>query len=196
MIWIRLLIFFFFFLKVFGLEDFYKILGVPRTADKRTIKKAFSELSKKHHPDKNKNKEDGSHYTEIVNAYETLKDPHKKEEYDQKLLYGENDYSDVLFKKDRSQQRHYYYDEYGNFYSSQSSKSQFYRPHRREEPINLGEIISDFFNKQIVVLYEQLFELGPFLLENIYFGMSIIVVVALFVLNILLSDVHNFLKNK
>lgn len=194
MIWIRLLIFFLFFFTIYGLDDFYKTLGIPRTADKRTIKKAFSELSKKYHPDKNKNKEDGSHYTKIVNAYETLKDPQKKEEYDQKLLYGENDYSDVLFKRDRSQQRPY--DEYGNFYSFQSSKSQFYRPHRKEEPINLGEIMSDFLNKQISVLYEQFFEIGPFLLENIYCGLSIMVLVALCFLNILLNDVHNFLKNK
>ncbi len=65
-------------------EDYYKILGVPRTADERTIKKAFKKLSLKYHPDKNKQNPDVAKekFAKIVNAYEVLKDPKQREIYD------------------------------------------------------------------------------------------------------------------
>jgi len=181
------------FSNLFCLEDFYKILGVPRNADKKTIKKAFSELSKKYHPDKTNNKEDVSHYTQIVNAYETLKDPQQKEEYDQKLLYGENDYSDVLFNRNRNfQYRPRYSDEYGDFYGYNSySQSKFYR---RNEPINLGEVINDFFKEKLFAIYKILFEIGPYVLETIYVGFNVIIIVTLFLMNCFIGDVHYFLR--
>lgn len=71
-------------------EDYYKILGVPRNASKRQIKKAFNKLSLKYHPDKFKDKREKERakqqFIKISNAYEALYDEEKRKIYDQ---YGE-----------------------------------------------------------------------------------------------------------
>ena len=64
-------------------ESFYNILGVPETASKDEIKKAYRSLSLKLHPDRNKNNPEAvSKFQKINEAYETLGDDQKKEEYD------------------------------------------------------------------------------------------------------------------
>jgi DnaJ-class molecular chaperone len=64
-------------------ESFYNILGVPETASKDEIKKAYRTLSLKLHPDRNPNNlEAVSKFQKINEAYETLGDDQKKEEYD------------------------------------------------------------------------------------------------------------------
>lgn len=73
--------------EVNGGKDFYKILGVPRDATPKQIKKAYRELSLKYHPDKIKgDKSKEEKYVEIGNAYEVLSDEEKRRIYDQ---YGE-----------------------------------------------------------------------------------------------------------
>ncbi|KAJ3287057.1 DnaJ- protein scj1 [Rhizoclosmatium sp. JEL0117] len=68
-------------------KDFYKILGISRSAQKREIKKAYKDLSLKYHPDKNPgDKEVEQKFMEIANAYEVLSDEEKRRIYDQ---YGE-----------------------------------------------------------------------------------------------------------
>lgn len=47
-------------------KDYYKILGVPRDAKDRQIKKAFRKLAVKYHPDKNKEKDAESKFREIA----------------------------------------------------------------------------------------------------------------------------------
>lgn len=64
-------------------RDFYKILGVSRSATDREIKKAFRKLSNKYHPDKNPDPEVAQKYTDIVAAKETLLDEEKRRVYDQ-----------------------------------------------------------------------------------------------------------------
>ena len=58
--------------------DYYKILGVTRDASEAEIKKAYKKLALKHHPDKG-----GDHATfaGINEAYDTLKDPAKKQSW-------------------------------------------------------------------------------------------------------------------
>ena len=64
-------------------ESFYKILGVNEKSTKDEIKKAFRTLSMKHHPDKNNgNPESTKKFQKITEAYETLGDEQKREEYD------------------------------------------------------------------------------------------------------------------
>src|SRR5437899_12480728 len=63
-------------------KDYYKILGVDRKADDKTIKSAFRRLARKHHPDVAKSKDAGERFKEINEAYEVLSDPDKKRKYD------------------------------------------------------------------------------------------------------------------
>lgn len=47
-------------------KDYYKILGVPRDAKNRQVKKAFRRLAIKYHPDKNKEKDAEAKFREIA----------------------------------------------------------------------------------------------------------------------------------
>jgi DnaJ-class molecular chaperone len=63
-------------------KDYYKILGVDRTADAKTIKSAYRRLARKFHPDVAKGKDTGARFKEINEAYEVLSDPEKRRRYD------------------------------------------------------------------------------------------------------------------
>jgi molecular chaperone DnaJ len=64
-------------------KDYYKILGVPRTATDKDIKKAYRLLARKYHPDVNPgDKSAESRFKEINEANEVLSDPAKKQKYD------------------------------------------------------------------------------------------------------------------
>lgn len=61
-------------------RDYYEILGVGKTASADEIKKAFRRAAIEHHPDKGG---DETKFKEINEAYEVLKDPSKRQRYDQ-----------------------------------------------------------------------------------------------------------------
>lgn len=67
-------------------KDFYKVLGISRTANDDEIKKAYRKLALKYHPDKNKTPGAEDRFKEVAEAYEVLSDKSKRELYDQ---YGE-----------------------------------------------------------------------------------------------------------
>jgi curved DNA-binding protein len=64
-------------------KDYYKILGVEKSATKEDISKAFRKLALKYHPDKNpNNKAAEEKFKEITEAHEVLGDPEKRKKYD------------------------------------------------------------------------------------------------------------------
>lgn len=68
--------------------DYYQVLGVPRDADEKSIKKAYRKLARKYHPDVNpEDKEAEQKFKQINEAQEVLTDPEKRKKYDQ---YGEH----------------------------------------------------------------------------------------------------------
>jgi curved DNA-binding protein len=65
-------------------KDYYKILGVGRSASQDDISKAFKKLARKHHPDLNPGDASAeAKFKEAGEAYEVLKDPEKRKLYDQ-----------------------------------------------------------------------------------------------------------------
>ncbi len=64
-------------------KDYYKILGVPRTAGGDEIKRAYRKLARQYHPDKNKSKGAEDKFKEINEAYEVIGDDKKRKAYDQ-----------------------------------------------------------------------------------------------------------------
>ena len=63
-------------------QDYYKILGVSRDADKSDIKKAYRKLARRYHPDVNSEASAEEKFKEINEAYEVLKDADKRQAYD------------------------------------------------------------------------------------------------------------------
>jgi DnaJ-class molecular chaperone len=69
-------------------QDYYEILGVPRTASEKDVKSAFRKLARKYHPDVNPgDKTAEEKFKEINEAYEVLSNAESRKKYDQ---YGKN----------------------------------------------------------------------------------------------------------
>lgn len=69
-------------------KDYYKILGVDEKADAQELKAAYRRLARKYHPDVSKEPDADERFKEIGEAFEVLKDPDKRSEYDQLRAYG------------------------------------------------------------------------------------------------------------
>lgn len=71
------------------MKNYYDALGVTETASDSEIKSAFRKLAAQHHPDKGG---DANKFKEINEAYDTLKNTQKRQEYDAMRKYGERSF--------------------------------------------------------------------------------------------------------
>ena len=84
--------------------DYYKILGVPKTATEADIKKAYRKLARKYHPDLNPNDKTAEvKFKEINDANEVLSNAENRKKYDQ---YGENWQHSEEYEKAKQQQQY------------------------------------------------------------------------------------------
>jgi len=86
--------------------DYYKILGIDKTALPKDIKSAYRKLARKYHPDLNPNDKDANkNFQQINEANEVLSDPEKRKKYDQ---YGKDwQHADEFEKQKQNQQQGY-----------------------------------------------------------------------------------------
>jgi DnaJ-class molecular chaperone len=67
-----------------AVKDLYSVLGVPRGADEKEIKRAFRKLTQQYHPDRNPgDKKAEERFKEVSSAYEVLGDPQRRKNYDE-----------------------------------------------------------------------------------------------------------------
>jgi curved DNA-binding protein len=83
--------------------DYYKLLGIDKTATSRDIKNAYRKLARKYHPDLNPNNKDAKrNFQQINEANEVLSDPEKRKKYDQ---YGKDWQHSEQFEKQKQYQK-------------------------------------------------------------------------------------------
>ncbi|MBX3254429.1 MAG: J domain-containing protein [Chitinophagaceae bacterium] len=114
--------------------DYYKALGLEKSASQEDIKKAYRKLARQYHPDLNPNdKEAHQKFQRINEAHEVLSDPEKRKKYDQ---YGENwKHAEEFEKAQQSRQSR----------SAHSQGRSSYGEGFSSEDFSSGDF-SDFFN--------------------------------------------------
>jgi len=103
--------------------DYYKILGLDKSASPTDVKNAYRKLARKYHPDLNPNNADAkSNFQQINEANEVLSDPEKRKKYDQ---YGKDWQHAEEFEKQKQQQSQSYGSHRGGGFSDGQSSSDF-----------------------------------------------------------------------
>ncbi|TPX35334.1 hypothetical protein SmJEL517_g02244 [Synchytrium microbalum] len=136
-------------------KDYYQILGLDRSASKKELKRAYKDLSKKYHPDKNPgDTESEAKFIELAQAYEVLTDDEKRRIYDQ---YGE----EGLKQQGGGQHFHNPFDIFSQFGFGGGGFAQQNKMEKKGPEINmdlhvtleelfLGTIIEVEINKQVI----------------------------------------------
>lgn len=166
-------------------QDYYSVLGVKRDATKQEIKKSFISLSKKYHPDKTTSKSKSNSdekYAEIINAYEVLKDPKKKQEYDDSLKYGTNFNNNHNYN---NQKEYYYtYSQNGKFYkysynNDYQEKSHYYKTRNRNN-YNEFQNLSDLFaylGKNLYMFNSEYYDIVEMVLDILFIFLTIFITI-------------------
>jgi curved DNA-binding protein len=102
--------------------DYYKLLGIDKTATSKDVKNAYRKLARKYHPDLNPNDKDAKkNFQQINEANEVLSDPEKRKKYDQ---YG-NDWQHAEQFDNAKQYRKQSSNSRGPRYSGAQSEGDF-----------------------------------------------------------------------
>lgn len=75
------------------MSNYYDVLGVAKDASQADIKKQYRKLARKFHPDRSKQSNAKEKFQEVNTAYQTLKDPQKRAEYDSPYTQGSSEFS-------------------------------------------------------------------------------------------------------
>jgi molecular chaperone DnaJ len=116
-------------------KDYYYLLGIPREADEKEVKRAFRLLARKYHPDVNPGSNTAeARFKEINEAYEVLSDPEKRRKYDK---YGDQwQHADEI---EKAKQQGAQYRQWGGRGGAE------YVDNGAEEDENLGSIFDNLF---------------------------------------------------
>ncbi len=103
------------------MKDYYKILGLERSASEDDIKKAYRTLAFKYHPDRNPDSKTAeAKFKEVNDAYQVLGDAVKRSEYDRYGSADENPFASYASSY-RRQTENAEYEYYGNPFGSEES---------------------------------------------------------------------------
>jgi DnaJ-class molecular chaperone len=164
--------------------DYYKILNVSSNASDSEIKKAYRALSFKYHPDKNPDPGVAEQYKLINEAYETLNDPQKKAQYDNrnnplsmdsilKEMFTQNMNINRKNSNSSSHNPHSPHNLFEEIFKMHSMNGMNGMPEPMifftEEPLNMNHMnIIEPLDKKIEITFEQSFKGGniPVLIER------------------------------
>jgi curved DNA-binding protein len=145
-------------------KDYYKTLGVEKSADAEAIKKAFRKLARQHHPDANKgDKKSEERFKEINEAYEVLSDPEKRKMYDRM--------GSTFHEYERNGGRASDFD--WNQWAREQGRPSGGTRRAYDDDLDLGEFIQQMFRGEQTVRQPRDFEQGvDVTLEEAYSGTS------------------------
>lgn len=142
--------------------DYYKILGVTKTASEKEIKNAYRKLARKFHPDLNPdNKEAESKFKEINEANEVLNNPENRKKYDKYGQSWKQSEENEKYQKQRDSERQddFSNQDYSDFFESmfgdaRATHNQGQNPQFRGQDFNaqLHLNLNDVYTKQQQVL--------------------------------------------
>lgn len=122
--------------------DYYNILGINKTASQDEIKKAYRTLAMQHHPDRNGGND--SMFKKINEAYDTLKDPAKREEYD-------NPQPTINFNTSNMNSHPGFEDLFATFFGQRVNNSRRNKDIKISITLQLEEVLRD---KDVLVTYK------------------------------------------